>query len=270
MTVDKHSSGYFSFWSYRMYLECPYKYYLYFRENFRPDPLTQDKSDVFKGDIAHKLAEGFFKIAVKDRNINYFFDTIDVMMAEYLDTFSCLKCEFYELKQQARGCMENLVRIILSNNLVQADVESEVEFQVELNDKIAVGGRLDLVVHVDRTLGVVDLWDIKTGKTVYLEQLYFGGFWLKQRNLSIRRTGFLMLSSGKVRNSRLLDAGYNKLVAVLTDMKDRIDRNMFDPSFNWGCTRCEAQSACKPYRDEQDRKDQIRALPRGKVPFNVY
>lgn len=267
--IDKHSPGYFSHWSYSTFAECPYKYFLYFIEKKRPDPASVDRGYDAKGSIAHILAENFFKLPPKDRVINFFFDEFDRTFDDFVSNHYINESvhNIGEIRGETDRCVKNMARIILSNNLVQADAEAEVEFATRVDEKICVGGRIDLIIHLDRERKIVDVWDWKAGRNSPLEQLYFYGWGVQSFGWETRRTGFFLLREGRVRNSRLLPAGYNKLLSALYDARSRIERGAFPPSFNFLCRRCDVQAVCDHYLREAEEMEAVRNLPRGRVEF---
>jgi len=260
---------YFSHWSYTMYCQCPYRYKLWFIDKVARDRSQEDRGYDIKGSVPHQLAEKFFRIPIEQRKVEmireWFGPEFDSFVANHTIDYE-LHGPVEGLRRETERCTVALMTILLSTGLHEADVDTELQFTEQVAPDLKIGGKIDLVVHHDRASKIVDLWDIKAARSVDLQQLYFYGAALKNQGFFIRKSGFLLLREGRIRNSVLLDAGYSKVFSALRDCGQRIRAGTFPAIYNrFFCSRCEVRGFCDQYRNYGSAGNC--SLPSGKVPF---
>jgi len=246
--------AYFSYWSYNLYKTCPKAFDLTVLQSIRLDKKKEGVMDhgyIAVGTIPHNISEIYFADPPGQRNPEIF-NEWHPMMEEFLEDH-WVDWETHthqDMKTAIHTCTKNLWRLIQENDLVEREVLSEENFVQHLDNKLVIGGRVDLIVKVDENL--YDILDIKATlnpSRLNKEQLLIYKLGLEASGRKVRNVGYLLLRQGRRKDVRVTEAEEYQIKKVMRNFGERIESKEFPANYTWrSCKWCDVKNHCETYK----------------------
>lgn len=263
--IDVKKPGYFSFWSYDLYSKCPRRYKLQVVDKV-PKAEVIDHGYITQGSVPHDLAEKFFLMPPKDRDLQMFFDEFEnfytLFVSQHHIDWERHKSD-KELKQKTWKAVQNQVRMIEEEGLTRLETLPELSFREKITDEISLGGRIDLLSKVGEN--TYDIVDWKASRSVDPQQLMIYVLGMRAQRKTIRKASFFMLREGKVHPEKITDIKLYQLMKALQHARQLIAAKNFGANFNhYTCRWCDVNTGCETYVKATEGLDR---LPAGNVKF---
>lgn len=250
-----------SFSSLNTYAKCPYHYYL--RYIIRESTEEADYTGTVPGNVAHILANNFFKHKEETGEVNYeiFNSLFEETLLKQLKSpnVKLSKTAFASTRQEAylkiKGWTENLVTMIKELEVEKKKTVSEFRFgsyknPLKLTDKLYFAGAPDLWFEVEDMEGFGNIVDYKASESTFHlnpKQLFLYAIAVeKALGLKTLMCGFFTFKTIGRSWFRFSEAARDETIMWAENIVDGIKKSNFDayPS-KANCNLCDFKQNCQ-------------------------